>query len=57
LIDAIHRVDGNRVVTSPDAAGPWNIRLQHGSAPVALAVWAEEAIPTARSIAWVKAAA
>jgi hypothetical protein len=60
LIDAIHRVDGNRVVTSPNAAGPWNIRMQLGSAPAALVVWAAEAIPTrqpARSIAWVKAAA
>jgi hypothetical protein len=46
-MDAIYRVDGNRAVTSPDAAGPWDIRMQHGSAPAALAVWAAEAIPTA----------
>ena len=46
LMDAIYRVDGNRVVTSPDAAGPWDIGMQHGSAPAALAVWAAEAIPT-----------
>jgi hypothetical protein len=45
-MDAIYRVDGNRVVTSPNAAGPWDIRMQHGSAPAALAVWAAEAIPT-----------
>jgi acyl-Coa thioesterase superfamily protein/acyl-CoA thioesterase superfamily protein len=45
-MDAIYRVDGNRVVTSPDAAGPWDATMQHGSAPAALAVWAAEAIPT-----------
>ncbi|MBR0797728.1 thioesterase family protein [Bradyrhizobium jicamae] len=41
----IFRVDGNRVVTSPDAAGPWDPRMQHGSAPASLVVWAAEAIP------------
>jgi hypothetical protein len=45
-MDAIYRVDGDRVVTSPDAAGPWDDRTQHGSAPAALVVWAAEAIPT-----------
>jgi hypothetical protein len=45
-MDAIFRVDGNRVVTSPDAAGPWDARMQHGSAPAALVVFAAEAIPT-----------
>ena len=45
-MDAIYRVDGDRVHVSPDAAGPWNSRMQHGSAPAALAVWAAEAIPT-----------
>ena len=45
-MDAIFRVDGNRVVTSPDAAGPWDARMQHGSAPASLVVWAAEAIPT-----------
>src|SRR3989337_4070149 len=45
-MDAIYRVDGNRAVTSPDAAGPWDARMQHGSAPAALVVWAAEAIPT-----------
>ncbi|MGB8399418.1 thioesterase family protein [Bradyrhizobium sp.] len=44
-MDAIFRVDGSRVVTSPDAAGPWDPRMQHGSAPAALVVWAAEAIP------------
>jgi hypothetical protein len=45
-MQAIYRVDGHRVVTSPDAAGPWDPRLQHGAAPAALVVWAAEAIPT-----------
>ena len=45
-MDAIFRVDGNRVVTSPDAAGPWDPGMQHGSAPSGLVVWAAEAIPT-----------
>jgi hypothetical protein len=35
-MDAIYRVDGNRLVTSPDAAGPWNASMQHGSAPQSL---------------------
>ncbi len=45
-MDAIFRVDGNHVVTSPDAAGPWDPGMQHGSAPAALVVWAAEAIAT-----------
>ena len=45
-MDAIYRVDGHRVVTSPNAAGPWDISMQHGSAPAALVVWAAEAIAT-----------
>jgi Thioesterase-like superfamily len=45
-MDAIFRVDGNRVVTSPNAAGPWDPGMQHGSAPAALVVWAAEAVPT-----------
>jgi hypothetical protein len=45
-MDAIYRVTGNRVVTSVNAAGPWDNSMQHGSAPAALVVWAAEAIPT-----------
>src|SRR5664279_3765483 len=44
--EAIYRVDGDRVVTSPNAAGPWDAGMQHGSAPASLVVWAAEAIPT-----------
>jgi hypothetical protein len=45
-MEAIFRVDGNSVEVSPNAAGPWDPRMQHGSAPTALAVWAAEALPT-----------
>ena len=46
-MEAIFRVDGDRVIVSPKAAGPWDPTMQHGSPPAALAVWAAEAIPTA----------
>jgi hypothetical protein len=46
-MEAIFRVDGGRVEVGPNAAGPWDPRMQHGSAPAGLAVWAAEAIPTA----------
>src|ERR1700753_1821635 len=45
-MDAIYRIEGNRVTTSPDAAGPWDPGMQHGSAPASLVVWAAEAIAT-----------
>jgi hypothetical protein len=45
-MEAIYRVDGDRVATNPDAAGPWDAGMQHGSAPAALVTWAAEAIPT-----------
>ncbi len=45
-MDAIFRVDGKDVVTSPNAAGPWDPSMQHGSPPAALVVWAAEKIPT-----------
>src|SRR3954451_20023579 len=46
-MNAIYRVDGNRVETSPNSAGPWDASMQHGSAPAALVTGAGEAIPTA----------
>jgi Acyl-CoA thioesterase C-terminal domain/Acyl-CoA thioesterase N-terminal domain len=46
-MDAIYRFDGGRVLVSPNAAGPWDPSMQHGSAPAALVVWAAENIPTA----------
>jgi len=42
----IFRVDGAHVAVSPDAAGPWDPSMQHGSAPSALVVWAAERIAT-----------
>jgi hypothetical protein len=45
-MQAIYRVDGERVDVSSDAAGPWDPSMQHGSAPAALVVWAAEAVPT-----------
>src|SRR5277367_4428147 len=44
-MEAIFRVDGNRVAVSPNAAGPWDPTMQHGSAPAALVLWAAEATP------------
>ena len=46
LMKAVFRVDGDRVSVSPQAAGPWDSTMQHGSAPASLVVWAAEAIPT-----------
>ena len=45
-MEAIFRVDGDRVKSSPDAAGPWDPTMQHGSAPASLVVWAAEAMAT-----------
>jgi hypothetical protein len=45
-MDAIFRVDGKCVATSPHAAGPWDPGMQHGSAPASLVVWAAERIAT-----------
>jgi Thioesterase-like superfamily len=46
-MEAIFRVDGADVVTSPDAAGPWDPNMQHGGAPASLVVWAAERIAAA----------
>jgi hypothetical protein len=45
-MQAIFRVDDNRVTVSPDAAGPWDASMQHGSAPSALVIWAAERMAT-----------
>ena len=50
-IDAVYRVEGNRVISSPHAAGPWNPHMQHGSAPSALVTWLAEQMPTASPMA------
>ncbi|MGL5165536.1 MAG: thioesterase family protein [Afipia sp.] len=45
-MEAVFRVEGNRVFTSEHAAGPWDPRMQHGGAPSSLIVWAAERIPS-----------
>jgi hypothetical protein len=45
-MDAIFRIEGERAITSPNAAGPWSPDMQHGSAPAGLVTWAAEAMPT-----------
>ena len=45
-MDATYRVNGHDIVTSPNAGGPWDLSMQHGSAPAALVIWIAEAIPT-----------
>src|ERR1700752_190171 len=45
-MESIFRVEDNRVVVSPNAAGPWDPRMQHGAAPASLAVWVAERIAT-----------
>lgn len=46
-MNAIYRIDGRSVATSPDAAGPWSPTMQHGSAPASLVTWAAEQMATA----------
>lgn len=45
-MEPIFRIDGDKVATSPNAAGPWHPQMQHGSAPASLVVWAAESLPT-----------
>lgn len=44
-MDAVFRIDGNTIVTGPNAAGPWDPTMQHGSAPSALVTYLAEAMP------------
>jgi hypothetical protein len=46
-MDTVYRFEGSRVVTGPLAGGPWDPKMQHGSAPSALIVAVAEAVPTA----------
>jgi hypothetical protein len=43
--NAIFRVEGNHVTTSPLAGGPWDPRAQHGSPPAALVAWVADNLP------------
>lgn len=45
-MEAVYHVEGDRVLTRPHAAGPWDVTMQHGGAPSSLVVWAAEQIPT-----------
>jgi hypothetical protein len=45
-MEAVFRVEGNRVFTSGHAAGPWDSGMQHGGAPSSLIIWAAERIPS-----------
>jgi hypothetical protein len=44
-MEAIYRVEGGHVETSPFAGGPWDPTLQHGAAPSSLICWAVERLP------------
>lgn len=46
-MDTVFRLEGSRVVTGPMAGGPWDPKMQHGSAPSALIVAVAEAVPSA----------
>lgn len=45
-MNAVYRVDGRHILSSPNAAGPWDPSMQHGSAPSALVTWIAESMPT-----------
>ena len=45
-MDALFRIDGHHVVSSPETAGPWDPTMQHGAAPSALVTSLAEAMPT-----------
>ena len=47
-VDAVYQIAGDRVLTGPMAAGPWDTSLQHGAAPAALIAWAAEDISCKR---------
>ena len=46
-MDAVFRLEGDRVETSHYAAGPWDATMQHGAAPSCLITHAAENLPTA----------
>lgn len=45
-MDAIYQVRGRDIVTGPNAAGPWDPTMQHGSAPSSLVTHIAERIPS-----------
>ena len=46
-MESIYRVEGAVAHTSALAGGPWDPKLQHGSAPSSLICWAVERLPSA----------
>lgn len=44
--EAIFRIEGSRVLTSPRAGGPWDPKAQHGSPPAALVAHLAETMPS-----------
>lgn len=45
-MEPVYRLDGDTLITSGHAAGPWDPTMQHGSPPSAAVAWAAERIPT-----------
>lgn len=45
-MEAVYRLEGTRAISSRLAGGPWDVNLQHGSAPSSLIAGIAEAIPT-----------
>ena len=45
-MEAVFRVEGDRVETRAHAGGPWDPTMQHGSAPSSLIVFVAERIAT-----------
>ena len=44
-MDAVYQLDGTRALAGPLSAGPWDLSMQHGSAPASLIVAVAEALP------------
>lgn len=47
-LEAVYRLAGTQVVTTPHAAGPWSATMQHGAALAGLVAWAVDNIETAQ---------
>lgn len=45
-MEAVYRLEGARAISSKSAGGPWDVNLQHGSAPSSLIASIAESIPT-----------
>lgn len=45
-MEAVYRLEGDRAISGKSAGGPWDVNLQHGSAPSSLIASIAENIPT-----------